>query len=157
MRPCIYHESLSNPCFHLYNMRNKIFRNTEIQITGIQKYKLQNYRNTNCRYTDIQITDKLKYKLQKNRNTTYRSAEIQITEIQKYNLQKCRNTNYRITEIKATWVFLHSSHSSRVTMPSESPWESACMDMCSVKCSSMLCTVQGNEVHCRAVENTGFF
>ena len=94
MSPCLYHESLSNPCLHVYTMRNTVFRYTEIQITRIKKYKLQNYRNTTCRFTEIQITVIQKYKLSNWRNTTCRSAEIQMTGLQKY--------KWTITQIQKT-------------------------------------------------------
>ena len=62
--------------------RNKIYRNTEIQIAGIQNTdipnsKLQKYRNTNVRNKEIKIKD------------------IQITKIPKYKLKKSRNISYR--------------------------------------------------------------
>ena len=50
-----------------------IFRNTEIQITGIKKYKLQINLNTSYRNTEI--------KLQKYRNKNYRNKDMQITEV----------------------------------------------------------------------------
>ena len=62
MIPCLYQKSISIPWIHVYTMKNTIFRNTEIQITGIQKYKLHDYRNTNWWYTEIQITKMQEYK-----------------------------------------------------------------------------------------------
>ena len=81
MSPCLYHESLSNPCYIFYTMRNTVFRYTEIQIT--RKRKNQNHRNITCGFTEIQITVIQKYKILNWRYTTCRSAEIQITGIQK--------------------------------------------------------------------------
>ena len=69
----------------MFNYNNKIFRNTEIKITGIQKNKIK----------EIQ-----KVRLQKYRNINYRNPGIQITGIQKYKHQKCRNINYEITELE---------------------------------------------------------
>ena len=74
------HESMSIPWVHIYTIRpcqkhaeknrkennyiNTIFRNTEIQIRDILKYKLYNYPCTKLQNTEIQIWEK-----KKNRNT----------------------------------------------------------------------------------------
>ena len=83
---------------------NTIFRNTEIQITGHQKYKLPIYQITN--HTNIEIQ---KYKLQAYRKANSIYTNIIIIKIRKLNLQiyrtrnyrtrNYRNTIYRITEI----------------------------------------------------------
>ena len=54
--------------------RNTIFRSSEIQITVIQKYKLEKYK-----FHNIQ-----KYKLRKYTKANYRNIKIKITEVQKY-------------------------------------------------------------------------
>ena len=76
MSPCLYHESLSNPCFHFYTKRNtvQIYRYSDIQ-----KHKWQEWRNSNFRNTEIQLADLAKYK--------YSNNEIQNTKLKKYNLQ----------------------------------------------------------------------
>ena len=105
--PCLYHESLSIQCVLVYNMspcqkhesmsiiwvkkfklrrkrkinyKNKIFRNKEIPITDILKYKLLLYRYTNDRNTEIPIKE-------------IHFTVIQITEVQKYKLRDYRNTS----------------------------------------------------------------
>ena len=66
MTLCLYHESVSIPWVHVYTIspclyhefqkyRNTNYRNTEIQITDIDKYKLQKYRNTNERCTETKM------------------------------------------------------------------------------------------------------
>ena len=57
------------------------FRRAEIQITGIEKHKIENYQKAKFRKTELPIT------------------EILIAEIQKATILKFRNTNYRITEM----------------------------------------------------------
>ena len=64
--------------------RNTIFRCAEIQIIGMQIYKLPKYQNTNYRNTEIQIIEIQKYKLQKyriinDRQTFYRNRYIPFT------------------------------------------------------------------------------
>ena len=99
MSPCIYYGSLSIPWVHVYTMSPCQYHDSlpitwvlvytmrpGIQITEIQKYKLNNNRNTN--------TEMQKYNLQQYRNKNYRKkTEIQITGIQKYIFQKHKNTN----------------------------------------------------------------
>ena len=66
---------MSIQCFHFYTMRNTIVRyteiqrkkNSDIQISEIQKYILPIYRNTD--YSNIEIQKK---------------GEIQLVEVQKY-------------------------------------------------------------------------
>ena len=72
------------------NLQHKLQRiffteSVEIQVTGIQKFKLKkyvynNYRNKNDRNTNY-------------RNTHYRHTTILITETQKNKLKKRRNTS----------------------------------------------------------------
>ena len=62
------------------------FSSAEIQITGLQKYKIQKYQNTNYRYAERQITEIQTIQSQKYRNIKYRNTDIQIKEGQKKNI-----------------------------------------------------------------------
>ena len=64
----------------LFFYENPIFKNTEIQITEIQKYKWQIYQITNYTNTELQITGIQEYKLNKYQNTNYRNTEI-LTDV----------------------------------------------------------------------------
>ena len=81
MSPCLYHESLSNLCFHFY-----ILRNTVLQI----------YRNTNNKNKKVKVSELQKKNMQIYRNTNYSNIEIHNTKLKKCNLQNCRNRNDRI-------------------------------------------------------------
>ena len=101
MSPCLYPESMSIPWIHVYTVSPCLYYKSMfvkwVLINSMHPWQKDFffYRNTFYRNREIQIIGIQTYKLQKYRNTSYRNTEIQITDIQIYKIQKYRNKNYR--------------------------------------------------------------